>query len=71
MTSDNRPLDLDRLQSLAISALTHPALLVVVSGAHLYGFPSADSDVDLRGIHLLPVPALLGLDTPKQTLTRT
>ena len=24
-------------------------LFVTVSGAHLYGFPSPDSDVDLRG----------------------
>lgn len=71
MTIDSRILDLGRLRSLATSALTYPALLVVVSGAHLYGFPSADSDVDLRGTHLLPVPALLGLDTPKQTVTRS
>ena len=71
MTIDSRILDLDRLKTLATSALAHPPLLVVVSGAHLYGFPSADSDVDLRGAHLLPVPALLGLDTPTQTVTRT
>lgn len=71
MTIDSRFLNLDRLKTLATSALAHPPLLVVVSGAHLYGFPSADSDVDLRGAHLLPVPALLGLDTPKQTVTRS
>ena len=27
----------------------HPLAFATVSGAHLYGFPSADSDVDLRG----------------------
>lgn len=32
-----------------------------VSGAHAYGFPSADSDLDLKGIHLVPTRALLGL----------
>jgi predicted nucleotidyltransferase len=32
-----------------------------VTGAHLYGFPSADSDVDLKAIHLAPTPRVLGL----------
>jgi uncharacterized protein len=32
-----------------------------VSGAHMYGFPSADSDLDLKGIHLVPTRDLLGL----------
>lgn len=31
-----------------------PLLFAPVSGAHLYGFPSRDSDIDLRGAHLLP-----------------
>jgi predicted nucleotidyltransferase len=37
------------------------ALLVAVTGAHLYGFPSVDSDLDLKGIHLAPTRAVLGL----------
>ena len=32
----------------------HPLAFATMSGAHLYGFPSADSDVDLRGVHVLP-----------------
>lgn len=40
-----------------------------ISGAHLYGFASPDSDVDLRGAHLLPANALLGLRPPAETLT--
>lgn len=32
-----------------------------VSGAHLYGFQSVDSDVDLRGCFLAPVRDLIGL----------
>jgi len=34
---------------------SHPyrLLFATISGAHLYGFPSPDSDVDLRGTHLL------------------
>lgn len=70
MTVDSRFLNLPHLSTLTALALPHPLLLVSVSGAHLYGFASADSDVDLRGVHLLPVPALLGLDLPKQTVTR-
>lgn len=31
-----------------------PLLFATVSGAHLYGFPSQDSDIDLRGVHVLP-----------------
>ncbi len=37
-------------------------LLCGVTGAHLYGFPSPDSDLDLKGIHLAPTTQLLGLD---------
>ncbi|WP_425413379.1 nucleotidyltransferase domain-containing protein [Micromonospora pallida] len=46
-----------------------PLVFATVSGAHLYGFPSRDSDVDLRGVHLLSVAALVGLGEPAQTRT--
>ena len=52
-------------------ALRHPLLFASISGAHLYGFPSPDSDVDRRGCHVLPARALLGLHPPKPTLNRT
>ncbi|MEV7683799.1 nucleotidyltransferase domain-containing protein [Streptomyces sp. NPDC088341] len=48
-----------------------PLLFVTVSGAHLYGFPSRDSDVDLRGVHLLPAAALTGLHEPAETRSWT
>jgi predicted nucleotidyltransferase len=48
--------------------LDYRPLFVTVSGAHLYGFPSADSDVDLRGCHQLPLRDVVGLDLPNQTL---
>jgi hypothetical protein len=48
----------------------YPLLFASVSGAHLYGFPSPDSDVDLRGCHVLPVTLVLGLDEPPGTVTR-
>ncbi|MGW3288913.1 nucleotidyltransferase domain-containing protein [Streptomyces sp. NPDC001002] len=47
-----------------------PVLFATVSGAHLYGFPSRDSDVDLRGVHLLPTAALVGLREPDETRSR-
>ncbi|WP_406446572.1 nucleotidyltransferase domain-containing protein [Streptomyces sp. NBC_01613] len=47
-----------------------PVLFATVSGAHLYGFPSRDSDVDLRGVHLLPAADLLGLREPDETRSR-
>ncbi|MCS0638308.1 nucleotidyltransferase domain-containing protein [Streptomyces sp. LP05-1] len=48
-----------------------PLLFATVSGAHLYGFPSRDSDVDLRGVHVLPVEELIGLREPEETRSRT
>lgn len=53
-----------------VAAEPDPLLFATVSGAHLYGFPSRDSDVDLRGVHLLPAPALLGLREPEETRSR-
>lgn len=50
--------------------VSHPLLFGCVSGAHMYGFDSPDSDVDLRGCHILPVAAVIGLDEPRLTLDR-
>ncbi|WP_199732754.1 MULTISPECIES: DNA polymerase beta superfamily protein [Corallococcus] len=36
-------------------------LVVALSGAHAYGFPSPDSDLDLKSIHIASTSALLGL----------
>ncbi|MET8101795.1 nucleotidyltransferase domain-containing protein [Streptomyces sp. NPDC005236] len=47
-----------------------PVLFATVSGAHLYGFPSRDSDVDLRGVHLLPTADLVGLGEAQETRAR-
>ena len=51
-----------------IKTLDVRPLFVTVSGAHLYGFPSPDSDVDLRGAHLLPLRDVVGLSLPNETL---
>ncbi|MGW0809712.1 nucleotidyltransferase domain-containing protein [Nonomuraea sp. NPDC002799] len=49
-------------------AQPYPMVFATVSGAHLYGFPSADSDVDLRGAHVLPVEEVAGLRHGPETL---
>lgn len=53
-----------------IAGEPHPLLFATVSGAHLYGFPSRDSDVDLRGVHVLPAEDLVGLREPEETRSR-
>src|SRR5256885_9162670 len=50
-----------------VDALAYPAVFATVSGAHLYGFASADSDLDLRGAHLLPAREVVGLRTGPET----
>ena len=45
-----------------------PLLFVTISGAHLYGFASADSDYDLRGTHVLSVRDVVGLYPGRETI---
>jgi uncharacterized protein len=51
----------------------HPyaLLFATISGAHLYGFPSPDSDFDLRGAHVLPLAEVVGLDVKHETVERS
>ena len=58
---------IETLQSIAASQ-PYPLLFVTISGAHLYGFPSPDSDYDLRGVHVLPIREVVGLNTGPETL---
>ncbi|OLP17661.1 nucleotidyltransferase [Leptolyngbya sp. 'hensonii'] len=46
----------------------YPLLFATLSGAHLYGFPSPDSDYDLRGVHILPLGEVVGLVTGPETI---
>jgi predicted nucleotidyltransferase len=46
----------------------YPLLFATISGAHLYGFASPDSDYDLRGIHILPLPQIVGLHPLQDTI---
>jgi predicted nucleotidyltransferase len=45
-------------------------VVVYLSGAHAYGFPSPDSDLDLKAIHVARTADLLGLDAPAPTSDR-
>src|SRR5258708_2183876 len=51
-----------------VAAQPYPLLFASISGAHLYGFPSPDSDFDLRGAHVLPLEKLVGLEVRDETL---
>ncbi|MCX7853297.1 MAG: nucleotidyltransferase domain-containing protein [Caldilineales bacterium] len=50
--------------------MPYPVVFAAISGAHLYGFASATSDVDLRGCHILPLRTMLGLGPIKQEIHR-
>jgi uncharacterized protein len=56
-----------RLQRI-VAAQPYPLLFATISGAHLYGFPSPDSDFDLRGAHVLPIEKVVGLDVSDETV---
>ena len=45
-------------------------VVVYLSGAHAYGFPSPDSDLDLKSIHVEPTRSLLGFAPPVLTFDR-
>src|SRR5688572_32207265 len=51
-----------------VASHPYPLLFVTISGAHLYGFPSPDSDYDLRGVHVLPVREVVRLDPGLETV---
>ena len=49
----------------------YPLLFATISGAHLYGFPSPDSDFDLRGVHILPLNQVVGLGQRDETVEKS
>src|SRR6187549_2459740 len=51
-----------------VAAQPYPLLFATISGSHLYGFPSPDSDFDLRGAHILPLEKIVGLDVTDETV---
>jgi predicted nucleotidyltransferase len=57
-------------ERLHAEAMRHPYPLVfaTLSGAHLYGFASPDSDYDLRAVHVLPAHEVVGLEPRRETV---
>lgn len=45
-------------------------IVVYLSGAPAWGFPSPDGDLDLKAIHVAPTNALVGLAPPQPTFDR-
>lgn len=60
---------LDRHRLAELARRGPPAVFASISGAHLYGFASQDSDVDLRGAFLHPLRSMLSLRPPNETIT--
>ncbi|MBK8475117.1 MAG: nucleotidyltransferase domain-containing protein [Opitutaceae bacterium] len=59
---------IDPLLHRIVAAQPYPLVFATISGAHLYGFPSPDSDFDLRGAHLLPLEKIAGLKVQDETI---
>jgi uncharacterized protein len=62
------PFPIDQRLHRITSAQPYPLLFATISGAHLYGFPSPDSDFDLRGAHILSLEKIVGLTTHDETI---
>jgi uncharacterized protein len=58
---------MDKLKPI-VDRQPYPLLFATISGAHLYGFPSPDSDYDLRGVHILPLCEIAGLYELQETI---
>jgi predicted nucleotidyltransferase len=58
---------IERLRGVVIRQ-PYRMVFATISGAHLYGFPSPDSDYDLRGCHVLPLREVVGLDAGRETI---
>ena len=44
--------------------------VIALSGAHAYGFPSPDSDLDLKAVHVAPIEQFIGLSDAKLVVDR-
>jgi hypothetical protein len=57
-------------RALAEESRARHHLVISLSGAHCYGFPSPDSDLDLKAIHIAPTARLVGMTAPELHATR-
>ena len=65
----------DDQRTVALAALAEESaqrhhVVVHLSGAHAYGFPSPDSDLDLKAVHIADTRRLLGLRVPANASNR-
>ena len=63
-------MNLDVRLQRQVASHPYPLLFATISGAHLYGFPSPDSDFDLRGVHLLPLRDVVGMLETEETVEK-
>ncbi len=66
--NEGRTMDAQEWLRREVAGHPFPLVFATISGAHLYGFPSPDSDYDLRGCHVLPVREVVGLDVGPETI---
>ena len=64
-------LQIDKHLADFVSRQPYPLIFATISGAHMYGFPSDDSDYDIRGVHVLPVRKVVGLNEAQETIENT
>ncbi|MGB4710280.1 MAG: nucleotidyltransferase domain-containing protein [Fuerstiella sp.] len=64
-------MNIDPLILKQVDEYDHPLIFASLSGAHLYGFPSPDSDFDIRGTHVLPLSNIVGMNIGPETIDRT
>ncbi len=64
-------MNFDPLIQKQVDEYAYPLVFASLSGAHLYGFPSPDSDYDIRGAHVLPLANIVGLNIGPETIDRT
>jgi hypothetical protein len=50
----------------SVAAQPYPLLCATISGAHLYGFPSPDSDDELPGGDLWPLDSVVDFEAPDE-----
>jgi len=69
MADSKLKIPMKELKAFAKAHVPDP-LLIVLSGSHAYGFPSPDSDFDIRGACISKTKDLLSLHKPPETLER-
>lgn len=62
--------EVNQIKKMVHQEYSGKLLYITISGSHLYGFESEDSDIDYRGCYLLDTNNLLGMRTPRDYIER-